>query len=314
MKKDTGKWCEYHKIPWHNTEECCSKQSLMAKLKASESEVNSDFESNLEEGKLIIGVESSATVATTKVQPSEPEEPEEGERLFHSQMWVKGAPLHYLIYSGSQKNLISAEVVKRLDLPTTPQAQPYTIGWLCQVRDLRVSQECRLPYDIKPFKDEVLYDISPLEVCDVLLGQPYLWNHNVLYESRPHNVIITLGRQLYKIPEVAPPIAISLISAKQCSKVISHTRKFAFFVICSHSKKKVTDTSVSSTQSLSLQHKQVDGVVEEYKDIFSLGMTYRYTVKIEQTFKQKTREFGSANSSQPKQSKGGPNPHNKGPS
>jgi hypothetical protein len=24
-KKDTGKWCNFHKIPWHNTEECRSK-------------------------------------------------------------------------------------------------------------------------------------------------------------------------------------------------------------------------------------------------------------------------------------------------
>jgi hypothetical protein len=34
--KDTGKWCEYHKDPWYNTEECHSKQSLMAELKNSE--------------------------------------------------------------------------------------------------------------------------------------------------------------------------------------------------------------------------------------------------------------------------------------
>jgi hypothetical protein len=88
-----------------------------------------------------------------------------------------------------------------------------------------------MSYDIKPFKDEVLCDVSPLEVCDVLLGQPYLWKCHVVYESRPHSVIITLNRKLYRIPEVVPPSAISLISAKQCRKVISQMRKFVFFVI-----------------------------------------------------------------------------------
>jgi hypothetical protein len=39
-----------------------------------------------------------------------------GEHLFHSQMWVKGSPLQFIVDSGSQKNLISVEVVKRLGL------------------------------------------------------------------------------------------------------------------------------------------------------------------------------------------------------
>jgi hypothetical protein len=90
-------------------------------------------------------------------------------------MWVKGALLHFIVDSGSNKNLISAEVVKWLDLPMTLHLQPYTIGWLRQGRDLCVSQQYRLPYGTKPFKHKVLCDISPLEVCDVLLGQPYLW-------------------------------------------------------------------------------------------------------------------------------------------
>jgi hypothetical protein len=89
-----------------------------------------------------------------------------------------------------------------------------------------------------------------------------------MYESRPRNVIITLGRQLYRIPEVAPPTTI-LISAKQWSKVISQTEKFVFFVIRAHSKSKVVATSVASTQHLSLQQNQVDGIVEEYRDIFT---------------------------------------------
>jgi hypothetical protein len=71
-----------------------------------------------------------------------------------------------------------------------------------------------MSYEIKTFKDEVLCDVSPLEVCDVILGQPYLWKHHAVYESMPHNFIITLDRKLYRIPEVVPPSAISLISTK----------------------------------------------------------------------------------------------------
>jgi hypothetical protein len=214
-------------------------------------------------------VKPSATVATTKVQPGEPDELEEGERLFHSQMWVKGTPLHFIVDSGSQKNLISEEVVKLLALSTTSHPHPFTIGWLRQGSDLHVSQRRCLSYDIKPFKDEVLCDISPLEVCNVLLGQPYLWKHHAVYESRPHSVIITLNRKLYRIPEVVPPSAISLISAKQCRKVISQTRKFVFFVIRSQSEQKIAATSRASATNLSTQQKQVDKVMEEYKDIFS---------------------------------------------
>jgi hypothetical protein len=109
-----------------------------------------------------------------------------------------------------------------------------------------------------------LCDVSPLEVCDVILGQPYMWKHHVVYESRPHSVIVTVGRQLYRIPEVAPPTTISLVSAKQCRKVISQTGKFFLFMIHSQSEWKVTSTSMASTQGSSMQQKQVDKVMEEY--------------------------------------------------
>jgi hypothetical protein len=96
-----------------------------------------------------------------------------------------------------------------------------------------------------------------------------LWKRHVVYESRPHSVIITLGRQLYMILEVAPLTVIYLISTKKCSKFISQVGNFIFFVIHSHSMQKIATTSMTSTKSLSLQQKQVDGIMEEYKDIFS---------------------------------------------
>jgi hypothetical protein len=111
-------------------------------------------------------------------------------------MWVKGTQLHFIIDKSIHKNLISVEAFKRLALPTKPHPQPYSIGWLHQGSDLRVSQQCQLSYDIKPFKDEGLCDVAPLEVCDVLLGQPYLWKRHAVYEFGPRSVIINLNRKL----------------------------------------------------------------------------------------------------------------------
>jgi hypothetical protein len=77
-------------------------------------ELNPDSESDFENtGKRqIIDADPTAIVVTTTIEPKEPTDPEEGDNLFHSQMWVKGTPLHFIIDSGSHKNLISAEVVK----------------------------------------------------------------------------------------------------------------------------------------------------------------------------------------------------------
>jgi len=121
-------------------------------MKASESDLGSKFDSETDKGKQIIDAEPSITITTTKIQPDDQEEPEEGEYLFHSRMWVKGTPLHFIIDGGSQKNLISVKVIKWLKLPTTPHPKPYNIRWLDQGWDISISEQCCLPYVIKPFK------------------------------------------------------------------------------------------------------------------------------------------------------------------
>jgi hypothetical protein len=83
---------------------------------------NSESDSENNGRRYIIDANPTDTITTTTIQPKEPAYLEEGECLFHSQMWVKGTSLYFIVDSRIQKNFISVEVVKHLGLSTTPHS------------------------------------------------------------------------------------------------------------------------------------------------------------------------------------------------
>jgi hypothetical protein len=84
----------------------------VAEIKDKELNPDSKFDYENTGKRKIIDADPTAIVVTTSIQPEEPIDHEEGESLFNSQMWMKGTPLHFIVDSGSQKNLISVEFIK----------------------------------------------------------------------------------------------------------------------------------------------------------------------------------------------------------
>jgi hypothetical protein len=73
----------------------------VAKIKYKELKPDSESDSENTGKGQIIDAYPTVIVMTTTIQPEAPTDPEEGECLFHSHMWVKGTPLHFIVDSGS---------------------------------------------------------------------------------------------------------------------------------------------------------------------------------------------------------------------
>ena len=68
------------------------------------------------------------------------EAPSEEKRiqLFHVRVISKHTKVDTLFDSGSQANLISKDIVKKLNLETIPHRKPYPLGWSCKDANLQV--------------------------------------------------------------------------------------------------------------------------------------------------------------------------------
>lgn len=112
--------------------------------------------------------------------------------------------------------------------------------------------------------------MAPLDVCDVLLGQPYMYQQHGVYESRPRSVTIRLGEQKYQIPEVSPAYTASLISAKQCKRLVAKTGTFILLMIRSEEERKLVYNSHAITNTTTLKKRSMDQILMKYENLFKL--------------------------------------------
>jgi hypothetical protein len=99
-------------------------------------------------------------------------------KWFHIRAMMKHTKIDTFIYSGSQSNLISEEVVKQLGLKTKINHKPYSLEWISNNYKLHITKQCTSKFEISSkFVNEVTCDVVPLNEYGMVLGNPYLYDH-----------------------------------------------------------------------------------------------------------------------------------------
>ena len=87
-------------------------------------------------------------------------------------------------------------MVDKLQLPTQPHLSSYHIGWIKDVGETKATEQCRVPFSIGKYKDEVMCDIVDIDACHMLFGRPWQFDLNTVHNGK--NNIYTFYRDNIK--------------------------------------------------------------------------------------------------------------------
>jgi hypothetical protein len=92
--------------------------------------------------------------------------------LFSTACKTKDRVCKVIVDNGSTDNLISIEMVEKLELVTIDHPSPYKVSWLQKGHQVSVTKQCLVEFKIGGYNDKILYDVIPMDVCHLLLGRP----------------------------------------------------------------------------------------------------------------------------------------------
>lgn len=113
----------------------------------------------------IKGKNYKASISNSAQSINDEENERKRHELFHIRVISKHQKIDTLFDSGSQVNLISEAIVKKLGSLTTPHKKPYPLDLLSDKAQLQVNKQCTLKFSFgSAFVDEVELDIIPLDL------------------------------------------------------------------------------------------------------------------------------------------------------
>jgi hypothetical protein len=181
----------------------------------------------------------SLTVHKVLLTPEkEVEDTAQRTRLFRTTCKTKGWKCKVIVDSGSTDNLVSTEMVEKLELDMTDHPSPYKVSWLQKGHQVSVTKQCLVDFKMGEYKDKVLCDVIPMDVCHVLLGRPWQYDRNVVHDGRMNTYTLEKDGRTHKLlpikdKEVKPEVSntILLMSGKELLTEMEKKEDPQFFVV-----------------------------------------------------------------------------------
>jgi len=81
-------------------------------------------------------------------------------------------------------------MVEKSGLQREKHPTPYRVSWLQKGHQVLVHQQCKVDFQIGNYKDQVICDVILMDVCHLLLGRPWQYDRNVVYNGRVNTFVL----------------------------------------------------------------------------------------------------------------------------
>ncbi|XP_078446576.1 uncharacterized protein LOC144715514 [Wolffia australiana] len=125
--------------------------------------------------------------------------------IFYTYVKIGGRSYMLMVNSGSCINGISEDTAKRLGLPLLPHPTPYNVSWI-DTSTIPVKMQCYVPLKMCTYDEKILCDVLPMKIGSIILGRPWLYDHDVQLSGRANMCsFIYGGRRLIWYPSMRLP-------------------------------------------------------------------------------------------------------------
>ena len=171
-----------------------------------------------------------------------------------------------MVDSGSTDNVILEEAVTKLKLKKIPHENPYKVTWLNKGQSILVNEQAWVDFSIAGYKDRLLCDILPMDACHLLLGRPWQFDREVVYDGKENTITFKKGSKTFKIqsllegdePQSKVPNVL-LCGEKEFVRDLKHEESQGFAVIlkAASEEKPVQEPLPAEVQELLGKYKEI---------------------------------------------------------
>ncbi|XP_026442462.1 uncharacterized protein LOC113342009 [Papaver somniferum] len=154
-----------------------------------------------------------------------------------------------------------------MGLSTTPHPKPYPLGWIQKDTKLQVTTQCCFEFAITDkFIDKIICDDVPLDVAQVIFGNPYLWERDVVLYHRERAYLFKKDGKEFGILASKTHLPMKMGTTNQVKRLINACGKFILLLIrpMNMGQKKVT---LHATLSIK-QKSEMSSLKKQFVDLF----------------------------------------------